>query len=212
MNRLSLFVLSAALIVASSAAAQTTTAAAHAVEMDTAQLVRPGDVVRLRIWREPDLSGDFPVNEWGIVVLPKIGDMQVSTTTPASLRDSLRQRYGAYLRDAAIEVTVLKRLTILGAVVHAGVFPVDPTMTVGDVIALSGGSTPLGSPTDAYLIRDGVRVPVHINLSDRIADLPVRSGDQVYVPERSWISRNAQVVAASIAAFTTLIVALYIRR
>ncbi len=178
---------------------------------DSVQHVRPGDVVRVRIWREPDLTGEFPVNDLGIAVFPKLGDVQVSSVTPETLRDTLRAMYDVYLRNPTIEVTVLKRLTILGAVVHAGVFPVDPTMTISDALALSGGSTALGSPTNAYLVRDGIRVPVHLNLSDRIADLPVRSGDQIYVPERSWISRNANVVAASIAALTSIIVAVYIR-
>ncbi|MGH7669044.1 MAG: polysaccharide biosynthesis/export family protein [Gemmatimonadaceae bacterium] len=176
------------------------------------QHVRPGDVVRVRIWREPDLSGEFPVNDLGIAVFPELGDFQATSVTPDALRDTLRAMYDVYLKNPAIEVTVLRRLTILGAVVHAGVFPVDPTMTIADALALSGGSTALGSPTNAYLVRDGTRVPVHLNLSDRIADLPVRSGDQIYVPERSWISRNANVVAASIAALTSIIVALYIRR
>ena len=179
---------------------------------DSVQDIRPGDVVRVRIWREPDLSGEYPVNDMGVAVFPKLGDVQATSVTPDALRDTLRAKYDVYLRNPTIEVTVLKRLTILGAVVHAGVFPVDPTMTISDALALAGGSTALGSPTNAYLVRDGSRVPVHLNLTDRVADLPVRSGDEIYVPERSWISRNANVVAASIAAATSIIVALYIRR
>ena len=32
--------------------------------------LRPGDVIRLDIWREPDLSGEFLVDEAGVVVFP----------------------------------------------------------------------------------------------------------------------------------------------
>src|SRR5271163_4739261 len=45
----------------------------------------PGDVVRLRIWREPDLSGDFPVDEHGTAVFPKIGPTPVAQVTTDSL-------------------------------------------------------------------------------------------------------------------------------
>jgi hypothetical protein len=49
-------------------------------------VLQPGDKVQLRIWREPDLSGEFVVAEDGIVVFPKIGRVQVdrlSATAPA---------------------------------------------------------------------------------------------------------------------------------
>src|ERR1700677_767450 len=46
----------------------------------------PGDIVRLRIWREPDLSGDFPVDERGTVVFPKIGPTAVAAMTTDSLK------------------------------------------------------------------------------------------------------------------------------
>src|SRR6266704_165227 len=41
-------------------------------------VIRPGDVVRLRIWREPDLSGEFTVDETGTVVLPKLGAVTIT--------------------------------------------------------------------------------------------------------------------------------------
>src|ERR1700734_1429358 len=95
-------------------------------------MLLPGDIVRLRIWREPDLSGDFPVDERGTVVFPKIGPTPVLQMTTDSLKRLLVTTYSQYLRDPAIEVTFLRRVTILGAVKNPGLYPVDPTMTVSD--------------------------------------------------------------------------------
>ena len=44
--------------------------------------LKPGDVVRLKIWREPDLSGDFVVDEHGGVVVPKLGRVPVVGLSP----------------------------------------------------------------------------------------------------------------------------------
>lgn len=173
--------------------------------------IRPGDVVRLRIWREPDMSGEFPVDESGTVVFPRVGEYQVLDDTPESLSERLQADYRQYLVNPSIEVTVLRRVRIIGAVNKPGLIQVDPTVTIADALALAGGSTPIGDPDKIQIIRDDQRIAVAISQSTRIADSPIQSGDQIYVPERSWVSRNAGVVAAGITGTVSLIIALFLR-
>src|SRR4051812_11174176 len=120
----------------------------------------PGDLVRLKIWREPDLSGEFQVDEQGTVVLPKIGALAIRDMPAASLKSLLIEKYSSYLRDPAIDVTVLRRVNVLGAVKNPGLYPVDATMTVADVLALAGGVSPDGNPDKGELIRGGTRLGV----------------------------------------------------
>jgi len=47
--------------------------------------LRPGDVVQLRIWREPDMSGQYIVDEAGTVVFPRVGEYRVLDDTPETL-------------------------------------------------------------------------------------------------------------------------------
>lgn len=176
-----------------------------------AQTLRPGDIVRLRIWREPDMSGEFPVDEAGMVVFPRVGEYRVLDDTPETLAARLVADYRQYLVNPSIEVTVLRRVRIIGAVNNPGLFPVDPTVTVADALALAGGATLNGDPDKIRIIRDGIEVAVDIRSNTRIADSPIRSGDQIYVPERSWVSRNAGVVAAAITGTVSLVIALFIR-
>lgn len=175
------------------------------------QTLRPGDVVRLRIWREPDMSGEFTVDEAGMVVFPRVGEYQVLGDTPESLSERLVADYRQYLVNPSIEVTVLRRVRIVGAVNNPGLFPVDPTVTVGDALALAGGPTPNGDTNKVRIIRDGQQIAVDLRSNTRLADSTIQSGDQLFVPERSWISRNSNVVATSIAASVSLIIALFIR-
>jgi polysaccharide export outer membrane protein len=168
----------------------------------------PGDVIRLRIWQEPDLSGDFPVDEDGVVVLPRLGRIDVTKDSPDALERKLIQQYSRYLTHESIDVTVLRRVQILGAVQKPGVYPLDPTLTVADAVATAGGATADGQLRKVELIRRGERIPVELYTETRLADSPIRSGDQLFVPERSWLSRNAAVAGAMATGVLGLILAI----
>lgn len=168
-------------------------------------------MIRLRIWREPDWSGEFPVDLDGSVVFPRVGRYDVLADTPETLQERLLADYGQYLRNPSIEITVLRRVRIIGAVNDPGLHFLDPTITVADALALAGGATPIGDPDRIRIIREGREIAIDIRQSTRIGDSAIRSGDQVFVPERSWVSRNAGVVAATITATVSLVIALFIR-
>jgi polysaccharide biosynthesis/export protein len=170
-------------------------------------VVRPGDRVRLKVWREPDLSGEFVVDEHGVVVLPKIGRLELRDVSTDSLRALLIDRYSASLRNPAVEVTVLRRVNVLGAVRNPGVYHVDPTTTVADVLALAGGVSPQGNQNRIDLLRQGQRQPVQLSGESRVADSPILSGDQLYIGERSWFDRHMAVIAASITGAAFIIAA-----
>src|SRR2546423_11720912 len=131
-------------------------------------ILRPGDVVRLRIWREPDLSGDFSVDENGVATFPKIGPLKVSQESPASLKAKLLNEYAVYLRNPSVEVTMLRRINVLGAVQKPGLYPVDATMTIADALAAAGGATSMGDQHRVELFRGGTQVSEKIHTATRI--------------------------------------------
>jgi polysaccharide biosynthesis/export protein len=169
------------------------------------EYVQPGDVVKLWIWREEELSGEFLVPNTGMVVFPKIGAQQVTERPMPELRDALLAEFQKYLRNPSIEITFLRRVNVLGAVRKPGVYPLDPTMTVAMALAMAEGTTPEGRSDRVELIRDGERLIANINQRTKIAELPIRSGDQLFVPERSWMSRNTGLVAALVSGAFSLV-------
>ena len=168
--------------------------------------MRPGDIVRLKIWREPDLSGEFVIDETGTVTFPKIGEYAVANESAESLKAKVVRDYQVYLINPSIDIAVLRRVNILGAVRNPGLYPVDATTTIADALAVAGGATPVGDLDRIEIVRNGQRVSVRLSQGTRITDSAIRSGDQLFVPERSWLSRNAGIVAALITAFATLAV------
>jgi polysaccharide export outer membrane protein len=157
------------------------------------------------------MSGQYSVDESGIVIFPRLGEYQVLGDTPETLRARLLADYQRYLRNPSIEITILRRVRIMGAVNNPDLHLVGPTLSVADALALAGGPTPIGDPDKIRIFRDGVQVAVDITQNTLIGDSPIRSGDQIFVPERGWVSRNAGVVAATITASVSLVIALFIR-
>ena len=174
--------------------------------------LRPGDQIRLRIWREPDLSGDFTVDQQGVVVLPRIGPIQVQNRLPDSLRSYLRTAFATYLRNPSVDVTILRKVTIDGAVGKPGVYHLDPTITVAQAIALAEGASSDGKKDEVQLIRPGQAQPLALKLpgTARIAETQLRSGDRLYVPQRSWLSRNSGIVVGATISGIALILATFV--
>lgn len=154
------------------------------------------------------MSGEFRVDEAGVVVFPRVGEYNVLQDTPQSLSERLQADYRTYLVNPSIEVTVLQRVRIMGAVKQPGLFPLDPTITVADALAMAGGATPYGDPDQVQIFRNGERIDVDVSQDTRIADSPIQSGDQLWVPERSWFARNTGIVAAAITGAVTLLAVL----
>ena len=107
--------------------------------------------------------------------------------------------------------TMLRRINVLGAVQKPGLYPVDATMTIADALAAAGGATAMGDQHKVELVRNGARLNRRINTDARIAETPLRSGDQIFVPERSFVVRNSGLVATAISVSASLAIALFIR-
>ncbi len=168
---------------------------------------RAGDIIRVRVWREPDLSGDFQVSESRMLVLPKVGELNVTGMSMDSLRSTIGNTLRPDLRDMAVAVTLLRRVKVLGAVTKPGLYEVDPTMTVGDALALAGGASPEGAPNTVQLRRSNKGTAVTLAGDARISDTAVNSGDVLYVPERSWFGRNAVAVTSATISAVAIVAA-----
>jgi protein involved in polysaccharide export with SLBB domain len=166
----------------------------------------PGDRLVLKVWREPLLRDTALIDERGEVILPKIGSIDVTGHTIATLQDTIRARYARYLRDPGIDVQVLRRVAVNGEVRRPNVYHLDLTMTLRDVIAHAGGITDNGNHKSVWLVRNGVRSRVANWDNDDTVASDLKSGDQVVVGRRSWIHQNAISVATVGVMLTSIVI------
>jgi polysaccharide export outer membrane protein len=168
----------------------------------------PGDVIRLNIWREPDLTGEFLVQEDGKAVLPKIGPVHVTDYTPSDLKSQLVAEYSKTLRNPSIEIVVLRRILISGEVGVEGVYPVDPTMSLVDALALAGGPSPSGKKDRVILIRDDREIEIDLDDPLEARNVALQSGDQLVVPRATAWVRNWQLLVGMLTSTISLAILL----
>jgi protein involved in polysaccharide export with SLBB domain len=170
--------------------------------------IRPGDVVRLSVMSDRDLSGDYPVNQFGTVVLPVVGEYDVSSETQRSLRDKVIKDLRELRSAPDVEVVVLRRVRVLGEVNEPGVYPLDPTMTIADAVAMARGRTQFASEGKVLLRRGADVIDADLRLDLPLSESPVRSGDEIFVPRRGWMDRNLGIVVAAASTAVTVLVTL----
>lgn len=151
-------------------------------------VLHPGDVLRISVWGHADLSGEFQVDENGQIQYPIIGEIDTRNLTVADLRERMREGLGQLFNSPFVTVTPLFRMAVLGEIARPGLYTVDPTLSVLDVVALAGGATRVGNLGKIKLLRGGSEQRVNFNdLTMRgrtLQEVGVRSGDQIVIPRR----------------------------
>jgi protein involved in polysaccharide export with SLBB domain len=202
--------LSAPLYPAAGQQAQTTKADSDEQKVLNSPLM-PGDAIRLAGTREAEIPGEYPVDEVGTVVLPLLGSRDVTGVPAPELKRQLVADYRQQLRNQDVQIALLRRVRVLGAVKNPGIYHVDPTMTVADAIALAGGATQQGKLKGVRVLRAGKVIRSDVDVNAPVAK-EMQSGDQVLVPERSWFARNGQYVIGGAIAALGVVVAQVVTR
>jgi polysaccharide export outer membrane protein len=165
----------------------------------------PGDAIRVSFSREPELNGDFTIDETGTVLLPLLEGRIVVDQSPAAVKAELAEEYARRTRNQSVQLVFLRRVRVLGEVRSPGLYYIDPTMTFDDAIALAGGTNNQGNLKKVTLVRDGEEVATGLDVT-RSVSTAVHSGDQIYVPKTSWFERNGMfVIAAAITGIATIV-------
>jgi len=142
-----------------------------------------GDKVHIIVFNEPDLTGDFEVNDQGIVSLPLVGQVHVGGITVSEAQDVITKKYEGYLISPRVNVAVLnyRPFFIIGEVKTPGGYPFVNGMTVLNAVALAGGYTPRGDRTDIKVKHadNPSGEEQHIGEND-----PVLPGDIIRVTQR----------------------------
>lgn len=156
----------------------------HGVCAETGYVLGPGDKIRVTVFGQEDLSGEFEVDAAGLVALPLIQAVPAQGKTPQQLEKEIASRLEPdFLKNPRVSVEVLtyRPFYIYGEVMKPGGYPYVNGMTVHNAIALAGGFT-YRARTSSVIIRrtkDGV-----VSESDANLDAVVAPGDVIEVRER----------------------------
>ena len=173
--------------------------------------VGSGDVLRVTVFGQPDLSAEVGVNDKGVLTLPLIGSIEVTglTSSEISLQVAQALRKGQYLLNPEVSVEVIQLrsqiVSVLGEVSRPGRYPIPGHLSVLELLATAGGLTPLADESvmllrrksDNGAVESDVRIP--IRLGDTKAtersplDIELINGDVVYVNKKKLFYIHGEV-------------------
>lgn len=195
------------LLVLLAACLPATLASQQAAVVSGFEVLRPGDILKLSVWREPSMAGEYVVDERGMVSLPLLGEFMVAGVQRDVVRERVRRTLAGTIQDLSMQLIFLRRVAVVGSVRNPGLYPADASMTVGDLVGLAGGSLFAQQQWRVKWLRDGKVIDDDLSPARRLALIDLQPGDQLLVPERSWLSRNVGTV---IGSATSIAVALLI--
>jgi polysaccharide export outer membrane protein len=179
--------------VAGPAAANSTNSANYAGPMDaTRYIIGPEDSLQVTVWKEPTLSGNFPVRPDGMISLVLVGDLPAAGLTPMALSTDISQRLKKYIQDPVVTVAVLgvnsQRIFLVGEVGRVGPAMLTPGMTPLQAIVSAGGLSQFANSKRIYILRvvAGKQQKIPFNYKQALkgenSGMTLLPGDTIVVP------------------------------
>jgi len=143
-----------------------------------------GDGLRVIVFGEPDLSGEFEIDGSGAFSMPLIGQLDAFQLTVVELEKAIAARLTeGYLIDPRVNVEVLnyRPFYIVGEVKDGGEFPYVSGMHAVKAVAIAGGYTYRANTQKVMITRKGTAEEIEMPASQGTAIFP---GDVIRIPER----------------------------
>jgi len=151
------------------------------------------DVLRISVWKEPDLSETLPVRPDGKISMPLLNDIPAAGLSPLQLKDSITEKLKKYIADPRVTVVVTamnsRRIFVSGEVLHSGPMTLLPHMTMLQALS-QAGFTQFANLKGIYLLRteNGKQEKLPFNYKEVIKgnhpeqNIVLKPGDTVVVP------------------------------
>jgi polysaccharide biosynthesis/export protein len=157
--------------------------------------VKPGDVLGIAVWKEPDLTSDSVlVRPDGGFSFPLVGEVDARGKGTLELQNLIAARLRKYISDPVVTVSVQQingnKVYVIGQVTRPGEFIVNPDVNVMQALSMAGGMTTFASPNNIIILRNSgagqIALPFHYNDvahgKDLQQNVQLQSGDVVVVP------------------------------
>ena len=170
--------------------ADVTAASAGAAVDPKSYRIGAEDVILLRIWREPELSGLVVVRPDGKINLQLVGEIDAVDTTPIELELRIAKAYEKVLKNPIVTLQVQKveskRYYLSGEIGRSGAFPLVRPMNILEAITIAGGIREFGNGKKIIVMRGSERLKFNFNEVIKGKKLEqnilLQPGDHIVVP------------------------------
>jgi polysaccharide export outer membrane protein len=125
-------------------------------------MIGPEDVLFVRVWREPELTGLQLVRPDGVISLPLVGEIKAAGLTPVQLQVQVAKQLGEFVNKPDVLVSVQavrsRKYLISGEVNRPGPYPLVRPTTVLEAIVVAGGLREWANKKDIVIMRGDKRL------------------------------------------------------
>ena len=168
-------------------------------------MLRPGDMVKISVLGRPELTGEFMVSADGTIRSPAYQNVKVADIPVSAAEANVGTLLKAYQADPRFVIEPLFRVAVGGGVTSPSLYGLSPETTIAQAVATAGGAKADGRLDRVRVYRGGQEYMVDLTRADAIANLPVRSGDQILVAERrsrfEFLEDAATLLSVIVSAF-----------
>ncbi len=175
------------------------------VPLEAGYKIAPMDTLSVKVFKMPDLSGEYEVDLAGRISMPLIGEVPANDLTTAQLDESLTRKLGEkYLENPDVSVGIKsstrRSVTVDGAVNKAGSYPVHGPTTLMQAVAAAGGTSPEANARRVAIFRTigGTRQAAAFDLTSirrgEAQDPQVYAGDIVVIDGSSVKAAQKQIL------------------
>jgi polysaccharide export outer membrane protein len=156
-----------------------------AEELESEYQLGTGDQLRVIVFGEDDLRGEYVVGSQGIVAFPLVGQVQAAGLTVPEFTESLQLSLARYIRNpiVSVEVTNYRPFFILGEVQRPGTYAYSARLTVQNAVATAGGFSYRANTRRVFIRHANEQEEREYLLT---SSTPVLPGDTVRVVERRF--------------------------
>jgi len=155
-----------------------------------AYIIGPEDLISIRVWREPENSGNFVVRPDGKVSVPLVGEIQAAGLTPEKLSESIAESLQKVMVHPEVTVGVekvnSKKYYIQGEVNRPGSYPLVIDTTILEALVNAGGFRDFANTKKIVILRGTERIKFNYNQvthgKKMEQNILLKPGDQIIVP------------------------------
>jgi polysaccharide export outer membrane protein len=153
-------------------------------------LIGAEDILKIEVFRDPDLSRIVNVRPDGKITLLLVGDLQAEGLTPERLTAQVKEAYSQLLTNPEVTISVMavnsKAFVVTGKVNRGGKFPLVTPVRVFDALGLTGGFQDFADQKKITIVRGGQRL--YFNYKDFI------KGKKEAVDQNIWLQNGDTIL------------------
>ena len=167
----------------------------YEASLEKEYLIGPGDVLKINVWKRPDLAGEHVVGPHGLITLPMIGVFKIGGMSRNAAAKAIKNLYLKYYDDPMVTVGIEEyknnKVFVLGRVDNPGIIHFDGAITLMEALSMAGGLPTQDKSvflSKCYIVRGRDQI-IWVDLlrllqkADMRANVRLANNDIVYIPD-----------------------------